>query len=704
MRYWLSSNALLLFTVSNLVLASGQTETGCSKHNQLLEFSLQQLIETKVTVASLSEETIAQAPVPVSVITEQMIKQSGALNLKALLLAYVPGFTDVEDQNEINIAARGIFTSAQQKILFMINGHRLNSRSYAMASPDPSISLDKIKQIEVLRGPASSLYGNVSLTATVNIVLKSASAGEDSIKAIIGQHGQRGLSLIYSLQNNDNNALFWGNIYKAEGEVRKLAPEQTYNAIPQQHNAVILGGFKDSTPYDVGVTLDSSLGNVLFNARASHYIEPFSAGGLSGETYEYKKFEKIKGIGPGLAYQAIHAAYHTPKLSLSHWTNDHAIYFDKHRVEAVIVIDPQLPNYGAPTWSEKSWGLLSKFNRQWEDSELLLGGQLEYYSVYGATFPMGINSYRVNAINQQLLDSGSESNFSMFAQYKRHLNSKWQANFGLRHDIKNRRATDNLSQLSPRLGLVYQHHNTSVKIGYSEAFVDATYWNRFSQLSSFKGANSLKPEKLKTWQISPTFNFPDHNLQLTSNFFYDQAIDVIFRDNSAMENNYSNAGRLETLGVEQELQYIQPSFTLRLNASFRHAKSSEKIEINHGYINNVPRFNANLVVDYRVTDHLNWHVALRYTGKQFSPINIQQDGYRVVDPYPSKGVDYFQPDNYQPAVWLLNTSVNMQITERLNLNVRADNLLDKHYQLGGSTLHPYPKKGRWITAQLTYEF
>ncbi|GHF88895.1 TonB-dependent receptor plug domain-containing protein [Thalassotalea marina] len=701
---WFTTFVLLLLAIPSLAFADNQSEVDCIKHNRLLDFSLQQLIETKVTVASLSEETVAQAPVPVTVITEQMIKQSGALDLKELLLTYVPGFTDVEDQNEINIAARGIFTSAQQKILFLINGHRLNSRSYAMATPDPSISLDKIKQIEVLRGPASSLYGNVSLTATVNIVLKSANSSDSLVKATIGQFGQRGLSINYTLNETDKALLIWAATYKADGEIKTLQPQDTYNAVPSEENKVIVGGVRDKAPYDIGMSLETAQGSVLLNARASHYIEPFSAGGLSGETYKYNAFDRINGNSPGFGYQAVHANYQTPQLNLAQWSHEHAIYFDKHKVEAVIVIDPSLPSYGGPTWSEKSWGLLSKFSRRFGDSELLLGGQLEHYSVYGATFPIGIRSFRVNTVDSNLLPSGSESNYSLFAQYKKTLNEHWQANLGLRYDIKNRRVTDNLTQLSPRLGLVYQNQDTSVKLSYSEAFVDATYWNRFSNLASFKGAKTLKPEKLKTWQVSPTFNFPNHDLQLTTSFFYDQAIDVIFRDNSAMENNYSNAGRLETVGVEQELHYIQPQFNVRLNASYRHAKSSEKIAIDHGYINNVPKINANMILDYKVTDHLNVHIALRYVGKQYSPIDIQRDGNRVVDPFPRTGVDYFKPNNYQPALWLVNTNINIQLNEQLNLSVRADNLLNKEYQLGGSTLHPYPKKGRWLTAQLTYDF
>ena len=87
-------------------------------------------------------------------------------------MAYVPGMTDVASNDEQNIAMRGIYSSYQEKILILLNGHRLNSYSTNTATPDFSISLEKVKQIEVLRGPASSLYGNVALTAVVNLITK----------------------------------------------------------------------------------------------------------------------------------------------------------------------------------------------------------------------------------------------------------------------------------------------------------------------------------------------------------------------------------------------------------------------------------------------------------------------------------------------------------------------------------------------------
>ena len=57
--------------------------------------------EGKKTLVTASQqvETLEEAPVPVTLITEEMIKNAGARNLKELLLAYVPGMAGVENVN-----------------------------------------------------------------------------------------------------------------------------------------------------------------------------------------------------------------------------------------------------------------------------------------------------------------------------------------------------------------------------------------------------------------------------------------------------------------------------------------------------------------------------------------------------------------------------------------------------------------------------
>lgn len=156
----------------------------------VFSLSLTELLKTKVGAASKFEETLDQTPVPVTVITRGMIQSSSAKTLRDLLVQYVPGFTPIEDQNEYNVAFRGIYTSSQQKILILLDGERINSFAYSSANPDHAISIDKIKQIEIIRGPGSAVYGNVALTAVVNLVLKSGRENQGFLaKVAAGNYG-----------------------------------------------------------------------------------------------------------------------------------------------------------------------------------------------------------------------------------------------------------------------------------------------------------------------------------------------------------------------------------------------------------------------------------------------------------------------------------------------------------------------------------
>lgn len=671
--------------------------------DSLFDLTLEELRNVKIKVASLNEETISQSPVPVSLITADMIKQSGALTLKALLLTYVPGFNDVEDQNEINIASRGIYTSSQQKILIMINGHRLNSRSYSMAAPDSSISLEKIQHIEVLRGPASSLYGNVSLTATINIILKKAKDNtETTLKALVGDYGQRGLSLMSSYHDENIDGILWASTYQNDGETIQLAADEVYTANPEEFNQAILGGVKDKSSYDIGLNLSVQQFTLFANSRRSHYVEPFSAGGLTGEPYDYDKLGKINGYSPGLGYEMNH-------LDLSYdanvmgWHSITRLYWDNTTFDSSLVIEPKAPVFGAPHWKDNSLGLQSTFDKTLKHGDLLFGMQFERYKVYDSQFPLVVEQ-SLNSEVDDMLPSGSESNSSAFMQYKVPFFTIWQANVGLRYDYKNRKDTKNIQQLSPRLALIYSQNNTDIKLSYAKSFVDATYWNRFSNLPSFIGADTLKPETLETLQFTPSFYLPALQLQLTTNIFYDMAKDIIFRDNSAMSNNYSNSGKLTSWGIEQELTYIKGDLQLRFNGTYRQAISSELIQEQAGDIANIPAVSFNVIIDKKLTESLLLNLSYRFIGKQFSPIVIQKDGVKVDDPFPDSGVSFDDPNYYLSKTSLFNTNIRYLVNDNIELSLKVSNILDKKYQQGGSTLHPYQKPGRWYSASFALSF
>lgn len=681
----------------------------------LFTLSLEELMNTEVTTASLVKESLQQTPVPVTVITESMIAQASASTIKELLTLYVPNFTHVEDQNEQNIAARGIFTSSQQKILFLIDGHRLNSRSYSMASADHSISLDKIKQIEVLRGPSSSLYGNVALTATVNIILKSPNELSHNIaKVATGSLKQKQISITGTTEIADVKALIWGHYYEAEGETQKIAPENDYAIAPINDGYARIGAYQDKPSLDFGIKAKYDDLAVFANYRQAHYVEPFSGAGLTGEAYNYNRIGTFNGVGAGLGYQTWHlnSQYQFANNDIN-WHLE--AYYDNNQIESIAVLAPANDLALAPSWQEHSYGTLIHASGKIANIDYLVGAQLDHMKVTDSalylyngnnwlpqtfSLPNGQTTYSV-------LESGSENIASAFAQLKYTISTNWLVNVGARYDHKRRHTTANVKDFSPRVALIYQSSDgINMKLSYASSFVDATYWNRYSKLPSFRGTQNLQPETLSSWQFTPSITLLQNNLYLAGNIYYNRFEDVIYRDNQAdnTQPNYSNAGQLESWGLEAEARYHAHPLTLHATIGYQGVIEAERYQVTGSKVNNVPSLTANLLVDWQLSDAQNIAATVRYIGQQESPIALQLNGQPIADPYPNQGVQYYSPNHQVAATWLLDIKYRLQLSEKWNANLSIKNLLDKAYQQGGSTVHPYPQLGRVASLELLYKW
>lgn len=679
------------------------------ENTELFELSLEQLIDVEVTSASLTQESLSEAPVPVTVITAKMIEISGARNIKDLLTTYTPNFTHVEDQNESNIAARGVFTSSQQKILLLIDGHRINSRSYSMAAPDYAISLDKIKQIEVLRGPSSSLYGNVALTATVNIILKDASEMANSqLTATIGNQGHKQLNVLFGKTYSDFDMIAWAQLFEAEGDIKTIEAINNYSPAPAPNSAARLSAYQDKYTFDIGAKLTMNSWQLMANTRRSHYIEPFTTGGISGEGYQYKNVPKYKGTGPGFGYLASHINLRKND-SIFDWQWHNEIYADKNEVDSVVVTSAIQPISARVAWQEYSYGMMTHISRSSGNTDWLFGLQFDHMTVTNSSFKVSANSQNYEIIEQapKLLKEDSEQIASAFAQVKYQLSERWLANIGARFDAKNRSASENINNLSPRLAVIYQGNNGfNLKASYATSFVDATYWNRFSTLGSFRGASNLKPEELKSFQLTPSIKLPEHQFYGALNIYYNQLDDFIFRDNWAGidEPNYSNSGELVTWGVELESRYTRNTVTWHATVGFQAVLDSERFATTGNRIDNVPSLTASLITSWQLADDATASLTMRYIGEQTSPIHIISNGQEIIDPYPTEGVNFYNPNNRVKDVLLLDSALNYQLSQQVKLSLSAHNLLNTNYQQGGTTLHPYPQAGRNIRASLRFIF
>lgn len=135
-----------------------------------------------LVTASRVEQKLADVNMSVSVITsEDIAEMSGAKTIADLLESRVPGITVSNDGGQgidrIKIRGEDAF-----RTLVMIDGQRISEQKSMSGVPlliDPS----QVERIEVIRGPASVLYGSDAIGGAVNIITKKG--GEDTFGATV---------------------------------------------------------------------------------------------------------------------------------------------------------------------------------------------------------------------------------------------------------------------------------------------------------------------------------------------------------------------------------------------------------------------------------------------------------------------------------------------------------------------------------------
>ena len=107
----------------------------------------------------------------ISIYDQDDFERLGIRNLLDLI-RITPGFAEIGDWNERQFGTRGTSNSTLQDVLILINGHRISDNLTSSNGPD-WISLDYVKQIELVRGPGSAIYGGNAFSGAINIVTKS---------------------------------------------------------------------------------------------------------------------------------------------------------------------------------------------------------------------------------------------------------------------------------------------------------------------------------------------------------------------------------------------------------------------------------------------------------------------------------------------------------------------------------------------------
>lgn len=212
---------LLVIIGTNYIVAQSQVP---STTDSILS---QQLDEVIVT-ATRTERQLSSLPLPVTLVGKKQIIKSGTVRLNEILNEQTGIITVTDESGFQGVQIQGI---ASDYILILIDGVPLVGRS--AGNFDLSrLTVGNIKQIEVIKGPSSSLYGSEALGGVINIITEKPKTEDLSGNASyrIGSFTQQDMNLDLKQGFEKFRYGFFANRFSSEGyDLNEDVEGQTVN-------------------------------------------------------------------------------------------------------------------------------------------------------------------------------------------------------------------------------------------------------------------------------------------------------------------------------------------------------------------------------------------------------------------------------------------------------------------------------------------
>ncbi len=167
-----------IICLSLCVVSNASWAAMAKQNDDLFELTLEDLFSIEVETATKTLEKSNLSPAIMTVITKADIINYGYQSISDVV-NHVAGFVDNHDLAMHNIGVRGINSgvrSGSRTIKFMIDGQAVAFRATSQNFIGKElISMDLVERVEIVRGPASALYGANALLGVVNVVTKKGS-------------------------------------------------------------------------------------------------------------------------------------------------------------------------------------------------------------------------------------------------------------------------------------------------------------------------------------------------------------------------------------------------------------------------------------------------------------------------------------------------------------------------------------------------
>ena len=538
------------------------------------------------------------------------------------------------------------------------------------------------ERVEVLKGPASTLYGILDPGGLINVVTKrpektfggSISATSTSFGGGTGQFDVtgpiEGTRLAYRLTGEYQDEDYWRNFGTERSTF--IAPSLTW--FGDDATVTVLYSHRDyKTPFDRGTIFDLNTKKAVDVDRKTRFDESFNVtdgqSDLAQINAEYRlnsqwtaKFDYSYSQDKYSDNQARVMAYDSKTGNLTRRVDATQGSTQRmHTTRADLQGNVDIAGF----YNEILTGV-SYENYDLLRTDMMRCKNVKGFNIYNPTYGNLDKCTTVSASDSD--QTIKQESYSAYAQDALYLTDKWIAVAGLRYQYYTQYAgkgrpfnvnTDSRDdQWTPKLGLVYKlTPAVSLFANYSQTFMPQ------SSIASYIG--DLPPETSNAYEIGAKFDLFDG---ITANIalFDIHKRNVLYTESVGDETIAKTAGRVRSQGVEVDLAgSLTENTNIIASYGYTDAKVLEDPDYAGKPLPNVPRHTGSLFLTYDI------HNA--FAG---NTLTLGGGGHGVSRRSATNGADYYLPGYFVADAF---AAYKMKLQHPVTLQVNVKNLFDKTY-------------------------
>ena len=582
-------------------------------------------LDEVVVTGTRTVTDVRYLPMTVNVISRGQLTQNNQMSILPTVMQQVPGLFvtsrsmygyGVSTGAAGSINMRGISGGAGQ-LLVLIDGHPQYNGIYGHPISDSYQTL-MAERVEVLRGPASVIYGSNAMGGVINIVTRKML--QDGVRTDVRVGGGSYGTVLAEASNTIRKGKFSSMVGGEYSRTDNHRPNMGF----EQYGGHLKLAYDFTPNWDAYVDAD---------------ITHFNASYPGAE--EKPIYGANQWITRGVVSAAVENNYEKTNGALSIFTN-----FGRHKIDDGSA-DATKPTSRYFRSKDALTGIsLYQSARLFEGNRLTLGA--DYQHIYG-------NAYYTDKTTGDILVTPNK-------QSGRSYRNEVAGYFDVRQDLVGWLTIDaglrldhhsiTGSEWIPQFGVVVRPLSTGeVKAMVSKGFRNPTMREMFLYLPSNE---ELKPERM--WNYELSWRHRLQKLSYGANLFYIDADNIILTTQVGSGKKNLNSGRIRNYGAELEATYhINDMWALNTNHSFLKMKKQQVVA--------APKYKGFLGADFRL-HRLAVNVGLQY----ISGLGLDSTGDGIADKQEKDFV-------------LLNMSVNYHLNNIVTLWANGENLLAQRYQI-----------------------